>query len=64
VTCRHCTEIVRAVAGIAALKVDDNLKLVLIRAALNAHPPPRRKRRRRRGKLIKLVPPPSDPPAA
>jgi hypothetical protein len=62
--CPTCSEIVRAVAGIAALvEVSDDFKVVLVEAALNYEPPASRKRRRKRsGKVLKLVP--SEPPRA
>jgi hypothetical protein len=61
----NLSEIIQAIAKIAALEVGDDLKLHLISAALDYAPPTPRKRRRRkrRAEVVKLVPH-SDPPRA
>jgi hypothetical protein len=62
--CPVCAEIVKAIAGITALKeVSDDLKVDLITAALDYTPPSRKKRRRRAGQLVKLVTNSTDPAA-
>jgi len=59
--CEHCTEIIAAIAAISKLRISGTMRLLLIRAAMNAHPLPRKRRRKRRAEVVKLVP---KPPAA